>query len=191
MAGTKLKEALNRLKKGDVIAFGTDTINGIGCLYSSEKGISRIYEMKGREDRKPLILLCSSFEMASSFFSLDDSADRLMRKYMPGALTIVAKPKVLLASQLLLDGYASFRIPARKSVVDLIEYLGQPIASTSLNMSGRPVITERSAARKIFKDLFIANNLSSKVIPSTVVKCENGGFSLLREGALKIVKIKS
>lgn len=186
MAGTKIKEAILRLKREEAVAFGTDTVNGIGCLYSSKKGIAKIYEMKKRDERKPLILLCSSFDMASEYFFLDSLSEGLMHRHMPGALTLVVKPKKKLNEFLILDGHASFRIPSRRSVLQIIEGLGMPLASTSLNEADKPVLTDRNEIKRRFKGIFIANNLSSKTIPSTVAKCDRGKIVILRAGAVKL-----
>jgi len=186
MTGIKTKEAILKLRNEEPIIFGTDTINGIGCLYSSTKAAEKIFKIKGRDPLKPLILLCSSIKMVERFFELDNCSKDLVLKYLPGALTIIAKPKIKLNSYLLKSGFASFRIPNKKSLIEIIEEIKDPIASTSLNISEEPVLTDRSKAKKIFMGIHICNSLSSKTVPSTVVKCVLGKVEVIREGIVKI-----
>jgi len=186
MAGIKTEETIHKLKNEEPIIFGTDTINGIGCLYSSKKAADKIFKIKGRDPLKPLILLCSSIEMVERFFEFDKCSRDLALKYLPGALTIIARPKVKLNSYLLYEGYASFRIPARESLIKIIEAIGEPLASTSLNISKESVMTDRNKVNEVFNGIYICNSLSSKTIPSTVVKCVLGKAEIIRKGIVKI-----
>ena len=81
----------NILKNDGVIAFVTDTVWGIGCLPNSEKAVKRIYEIKHREAKKPLILM--SYDIYPLFDYLkqpiEKEAQKLVKKYFPGALTLV------------------------------------------------------------------------------------------------------
>ena len=93
---TPLKYELytNQILNNDgVIAFVTDTVWGIGCLPTSEKAVQRIYEIKNRPKDKPLACLCANINQIKSIAYTTELADKLIIKFLPGALTIILKTK--------------------------------------------------------------------------------------------------
>ena len=85
------KNLLNKtLKNGGVIAFVTDTVWGLGCLPTSKEGVDKIYEIKGRDRTKPLILMSNNISKLTPYIKeLPQIANELILKYFPGALTLV------------------------------------------------------------------------------------------------------
>ena len=82
----------NVLKNGGVIAFVTDTVWGIGCLPNNEKAVDKIYEIKGRDKSKPLILMSNNNENLIPYIENENNKiSNIMNKYFPAALTIVSK----------------------------------------------------------------------------------------------------
>ena len=83
----------NTLKKGGIIAFVTDTVWGIGCLPNNEKAVKKIYQIKHREIKKPLILMSNKFNYLKKYIenNSQEMMNNLVKKYFPGALTIVSK----------------------------------------------------------------------------------------------------
>lgn len=185
MSGIRIEHAAELLEKGDSIVFGTDTINGIGCSASDAKAVIKLFEMKKRETGKPFVMLFADMKEVFRYFEYDERVERIAAACMPGGITIVHKPRRKLSALLMKDGYASFRIPARESLLSLISYFGKPLASTSLNLAGEPIITDRKEAQKVFHS-YIFNNLTSRTEPSTVIKMHKGRIEMLREGAVKI-----
>src|SRR5574344_29454 len=90
------KEIKNTLDNGGVISYVTDTVWGLGALPSSEKGVKKIYEIKKREPQKPLILMSGNVENLLPYVKPSEKAKELIKKYFPGALTVVS-PKTNLA----------------------------------------------------------------------------------------------
>ena len=86
-----IKQIKDILDNGGVIAYVTDTVWGLGCLPSSEKGVKRIYEIKQRETQKPLILMSSEAYHLLEYIKqpLSKTASKLIKEYFPGALTLV------------------------------------------------------------------------------------------------------
>ena len=83
---------LNKILQNDgVIAFVTDTVWGIGCLPTSEKAVQRIYEIKKRESKKPLILMSYDTYPLLDYVKqpIEKQGQMLIKKYFPGALTLV------------------------------------------------------------------------------------------------------
>ena len=75
--------------RNKVIVFPTDTVYGIGCLYTDKESISRIYEIKGRDYDKPMVILCSSLEQVNKLIKENQKIPNKLKKHWPGKLTII------------------------------------------------------------------------------------------------------
>lgn len=125
------------LKNGNVIAYPTDTTYGIGCSIFCKKSIERIYQMKLRDRRKPFSIICSSISEISNYARVSNSAFKLLKRYLPGPYTFVLEatrevPDLLLTRQ----KTVGIRIPDNRICIDLVASLGNPIITTSANLSG-------------------------------------------------------
>src|SRR5215212_10532575 len=83
------EEILSFLRAGGVIAFPTDTAYGLGADPFSEPAVRRIFEIKGRPEAKPILLLINSIEMAGNLAMLSDQAAAVAGRFWPGPLTMV------------------------------------------------------------------------------------------------------
>src|SRR3990167_9256820 len=85
-----IQKAVKILKSGGVIAFPTDTVYGIGCTSFNEKSVERIFKIKGRSFDKPLPIILSSIEDIPLYAkNVSEDAWRIIKKYLPGPLTVV------------------------------------------------------------------------------------------------------
>ena len=91
------KNKIKKILQNDgVIAFVTDTVWGLGCLPDSEKAVKKIYDIKHRDSKKPLILMSGeSYPLIKYVKELPKSAHQLMKQYFPGALTLVLEKSEL------------------------------------------------------------------------------------------------
>src|SRR5574344_1855842 len=135
------KEIKNTLDNGGVISYVTDTVWGLGALPSSEKGVKKIYEIKKREAQKPLILMSNKVENLFPYVkALPNKAKELIKKYFPGALTIISE-KTELAPDYMTSGFnnVGIRVPDNAVVCEFCENLtGNVHATTSANLSNQP-----------------------------------------------------
>jgi len=125
------------LKNGGIIAYPTDTTYGIGCSILCKKSIERIYQMKMRERSKPFSFICSSLSEVSHYARVSNRAFKLLKRYLPGPYTFVLEatrevPDLLLTRQ----KSVGIRIPDNRICLDLVAALGNPIITTSANISG-------------------------------------------------------
>jgi tRNA threonylcarbamoyl adenosine modification protein (Sua5/YciO/YrdC/YwlC family) len=125
------------LKDGKVIAYPTDTTYGIGCSIFCKKSIERIYQMKQRDRRKPFSVICSSLSEISQYARVSNSAFKIIKRYLPGPYTFVFEatrevPDLLLTRQ----KTVGIRIPDNRICIDMVTALGNPIITTSANISG-------------------------------------------------------
>ena len=107
--------------------------------------------MKQRSDKKPLPLLCSDIEQVKEYVEeIDEAVESLMRKYWPGALTIIFKKKENVGKHLSEDTIA-FRMPNSRIALSIINKFS-PLATTSVNMSGEAEINNIDEIEEKFSD---------------------------------------
>lgn len=140
-----IARVVESLKHGGIIAYPTDTIYGIGCSILCKKSIERIYQMKSRERKKPFSFICSSLSEISHYARVSNSAFKLLKRYLPGPYTFVleatrAVPDLLLTRQ----KTVGIRIPDNRICLDLVTALGNPIITTSANISGEEPVGDPS-----------------------------------------------
>ncbi len=166
------------LKKGGVVVIPTDTIYGIACSANSIKATNRIYKIKGRDKKKPFIILISSINDLKKFkisnYSTIRSNKRIYKIFRP-------KVSVILNSKL-----PAFRLVNKKNknLFNLIKKVG-PIATTSVNPQGLKQAVNIKEAKKYFGDkidLYVKGGVKMSK-PSTLIEYKNGAVTVLRKGA--------
>jgi L-threonylcarbamoyladenylate synthase len=127
------------LTAGELVAFGTETVYGLGADAQNPLATAAIFEAKGRPHFNPLICHYASAEAAFSHVEASEIADKLADTFWPGPLTLVLKRRITCPVALLagagLDTLA-VRVPAHPVAQKLIAALGRPIAAPSANRSG-------------------------------------------------------
>lgn len=171
-----IAEALEVLKKGEVILYPTDTVWGLGCDATDPEAVEKIYRIKNRPDSKSLVLLASDLDMVARYVKeipemavqLVEVNDRPMTIIYPDAITAAAgepADRHCLAHNVVAeDGSVGIRIPMMDFCVELVSRLGRPIVSTSANISGEPTPkkwSEISAAVKDAVDYTVDPSLES------------------------------
>jgi len=176
-----LVKAVEVLRSGGIILYPTDTIWGIGCDATNAAAVSRIYEIKKRQDTKSMLVLMENPNLLNSYISevpeiaweLIEVADTPLTIIYPGA-------KNLAANLLAKDGSIGIRITNEAFTQQLIQRFRKPVVSTSANISGE--ISPRNFAEiseEIKKSVdFIVNFRQddlSRSNPSGIIKLGVGG----------------
>ena len=183
------KEAAALLDGGEVVAFPTETVYGLGANALDEKAVKKIFLAKGRPQDNPLIVHISSLEMLSPLVKeVPQKANELMRRYWPGPLTSVMKrtERIPAAISAGLDTVA-VRFPSNPIAKALIEASGVPIAAPSANLSGSPSPT---TAYHVMQDMdgriemVLDGGECEFGVESTVVSIAGDTAHLLRPGAV-------
>ena len=130
------------LSEGQVVAFPTETVYGLGAWAMSPEGVSRIYEAKGRPSDNPLIVHIApgfDLEKLQIVSKVPEAAAPLMERFWPGPLTLIM-PKGEKISNRITGGLdtVAVRMPAHPVALQLIQSTGMPIVAPSANTSGRP-----------------------------------------------------
>jgi tRNA threonylcarbamoyl adenosine modification protein (Sua5/YciO/YrdC/YwlC family) len=183
--GEKIEKVVKALKAGALIVYPTDTIYGLGCDIFNKEAIEKIYQFKGRERKKPLSIICADIKEVAKYCLIQDYAYRLMKKTLPGPFTFILKarnamPKTFLSK----NRTVGVRLPDNKICHELVEKLGDPIITTSLNVSGEKVLTNPNQLSKEAKnkiDIIIDSGILPDE-PSTIVDLSGETPVILRRG---------
>mgnify|MGYP004650555185 FL=1 len=135
-----IKEASDILHAGDMVAFPTETVYGLGADALDEKASKKIYAAKGRPSDNPLIVhVANEQQILPLVKEIPKSARKLMKAFWPGPLTIIFNKSDVVPYGTTggLDTVA-IRMPNHKVALTLIEESNIPIAAPSANTSGRP-----------------------------------------------------
>ncbi|MBN3036889.1 MAG: threonylcarbamoyl-AMP synthase [Candidatus Diapherotrites archaeon] len=129
------KAAAKALHAGEVIAYPTDTVYGLGVDATNEESVERLRRIKGKD--APISVMVSDFQMLKRYAIIDKKAEELAHALLPGKVTIVLSAKGL-AKNLSQDGTIGFRMPAHSIAIMIVEAFGKPVTSTSANKTGKP-----------------------------------------------------
>lgn len=148
----QLKQAAQLMQAGEIVAFPTDTVYGLGADARNEEAVQKIFTAKGRPaDRALTILLADQADVNHYAQNIPEAAYLLIEKFWPGPLTIVLEAKAGLAPAVSAGlSTVGMRIPGNKIAIDFIRACGFPVAAPSANLSGRPSPT---TAEHVLADL--------------------------------------
>ncbi len=192
MISSQIHKAVEVLKNGGIVIFPTDTAFGIGCRIDDEKSIERLFKIRRRPESQAVPVLVSSLEMASEYVQNIPSEvqEKLIKKYWPGALTIVLQSKVDKVPGLVRGGGNTLgvRMPDHKTTLSIIEGLGVPLLGPSANFHGDPTPYEfQSLSPELVKLVdFVVHGQTSTGKVSTVIDVTQKSWEVLREGAIKL-----
>lgn len=172
-------KAAETLKAGGVVLHPTETVYGLACDPKNEEALKLLYEIKNREEGKPVAIMVNSIEMADKFGLFSDYAMNLLDQFWPGPVSVmVMKRKGSLPEFFNPESkFVSIRYSSDPFCVKMIESFGGPIVTTSANLAGKPVcygvqdVKKQLGVRRYGKISFIAD--SGKIPenkPSTIVK---------------------
>ena len=189
-----IKEAAEILSADGIVAFPTETVYGLGANAFSEDAVTKVYKIKKRPFFNPLIIHVSSYDMATEHGVFNDSADKLVKKYWPGPLSIILnkrKSGVVSSATASLDTIA-LRCPSNTIASKLLKELKKPIAAPSANKSGELTCTNPGdvfAKLKNRIDALLNGGDAELGLESTVVDCSVEKPCILRFGNITLDEI--
>jgi len=192
---SKIKIAAEEIKKGNLVAFPTETVYGLGADALNEKAITKIFQVKERPFNDPLIAHIADIkELHRLSRQVTPVALKLAKAFWPGPLTLVLKKSELISGIVTagLDTVA-VRMPADDIALSLIREAKTPIAAPSANLFGR---TSPTAAQHVADDLggkieIIIDGGRTKVgVESTVLDVIVKPVRVLRAGGISVEKLK-
>ena len=177
------------IRAGGVIAYPTDTVYGLGADPKNIRAVRKLFSIKGRQADRPILLLIKDASEVRDWASeVNPAAERLMKKFWPGPLTLVFKAKPNVMTELTGGtGTIGLRVPGNALTRQLLAALGTALTGTSANVSGRPSLcTAREASEVIggMVDLVLDGGRAEGGNPSTVVDVSTERPKVIREGAI-------
>ncbi|MCK5130381.1 MAG: threonylcarbamoyl-AMP synthase [Clostridiales bacterium] len=142
-----INQAAELIKQGEVIAFPTETVYGLGADCFNVTALKKIYRAKGRPSDNPVIVHVASTEQVHDVANnVSETAKKLMDHFWPGPLTLVFEKKKDVPD-IVTGGLktVAVRIPQHHVAQAIIEQAGVPIAAPSANLSGKPSPTTAQA----------------------------------------------
>lgn len=130
-----LLETEEILKKGGVAIVPTDTVYGLICDGMDESAKRRIYDIKGRDENKPLIGFVDTIDKVKIFAEVPPEKENLLKRNWPGAKTYILTAKREISLITAETGKIAFRIPDHGFLLKLLKGF-DIVASTSANFSG-------------------------------------------------------
>jgi len=189
------RTAARFIKSGDIVAFPTETVYGLGANAYDEKAVRKIFKAKGRPGDNPLIVhVAYKRDISVLAAEITPSAKKIIKKFFPGPATVILKKNEIVPDVVTggLDTIA-IRMPASKIAREFIKACGVPIAAPSANSSGSPSPTSFVHVLKDMKGKIpcILTGPDAKYgLESTVIDCTGKHPVILRPGSITLEQLK-
>ncbi len=189
-------KAAEEIKRGNVVAFPTETVYGLGADCTNPIAVSKIFEAKQRPSFNPLIVHIHSISQMNDIAYIEkEEINKLVEKFWPGPLTIVL-PKKDIIPDIVTAGHTTvaIRMPAHQVALELIEAAGTPVSAPSANMFGflsptKPEHVQKQLGCKA--NIILDGGDSSVGVESTIIEFTDYGAKVLRPGGLDVEEIKT
>lgn len=186
--------ASERLHHGDVIALPTDTVYGLACSANDPHAIQKLYEIKGRDEQKPVAVCVSSIAHLKHWSEASHLPDALLTRLLPGAVTIVLNKSKHLNNPFLNPGIQKIglRIPDYEFIQKVSREFVAPIALTSANKSGASSTLDVYEFRDLWPELAcvfdgghlgdVKNDMKQRCASTVVDLSKPGHYQIIRNG---------
>jgi len=191
-----IKQAVAVLAAGGLVIFPTETTYGAGVDALNPDAVQKLLQYKSRREGKPLSIAVDSLAMAEQFIVVNESAERVYERFLPGPVTVISEGKHVVAAGVESEfGTLGVRIPDYQLILDLIAFYGHPITATSANGSDakRPytvadILDNLSDKQKSLIDLVIDAGELPHNPPSTVIDTTLSTPVIFRQGETEVIK---
>jgi L-threonylcarbamoyladenylate synthase len=182
-----IQKAIACIKNEEVVGIPTETVYGIGVDPLSQAAVDKIFNLKERDENKPLSILVHSFHDLIKL-KIISKVPEIVELYWPGPLTIIVESELNFADGVgtKIPNSIGVRVPDNELTLELLKKTG-PLAVTSANISGQEDITNERDAEAVFGDK-IGHYLQGSALHgsgSTIVDFRDEEFKVIREGPLK------
>ena len=183
----KIKQVVEVLANGGIIAYPTDTYYGIGCDLFNKASIEKIYQLKRRSHVEPFSFICSDLKNISEYAQVTNYAYKTMKRLLPGPYTFVLEgsrlvPKIMLTKRQTLG----IRVPDNAICLAIVQDLGHPVITTSAtNPETKGILsTPQEIKEKLGHAIdLIIDGGAVPGKPSSVISLIGDSPEVLREGS--------
>ncbi len=188
----QIEEMAQILENDGVISVPTDTVFGVCARINSQIAYNKLLEVKKRPLNKAFPVMCANKEQIKNIAIVDEIAEKLIKAFMPGPITLVLEKNNKLP-RYITNGKDTIavRMATSKEIEKLITKIGSPIFMTSANQSGQPECTNLDEIEKVCP--LLDGMMEGEVfysIGSTIVDCRTKEIEILREGPISFEEIK-
>ncbi|WP_297887488.1 L-threonylcarbamoyladenylate synthase [Sulfurihydrogenibium sp.] len=183
-------DAIQPIKEGKIVVAKTDTIYGILADALNKEAVEKLYQIKGRPEDKPFVILIPSLEELKKFNIIPDKqAEKILNIKGITVIFDVNDPEGEFFYLHRGKNSLAFRIPDEPVFLSFLRELKRPVVAPSANPSGLTPAEDVNKAIEYFQnnvDLYIDSGKVIENIPSTIVKLENGKIKILRQGSKRL-----
>jgi tRNA threonylcarbamoyl adenosine modification protein (Sua5/YciO/YrdC/YwlC family) len=181
----KVRRAVDVLLSGEVIAYPTDTVYGLGCDLTNKRAIDRLYAIKRMERSHPLAFVCPDLSDIARYAIVENQTYRVLRRFLPGPYTFILQatrevPKLVQMRR----KTVGIRVPACEATRALARELGRPLVSSTAALPGGPPFVDPHEIDKAFGELALVLDAGAGgLVPTTVIDLTTVPPTIVREGA--------
>ncbi len=180
----KIRRAVEAIEAGEVIAYPTDTVYGLGCDLFNKKAVDRLYKIRGLDADKKLAFVCSDIADVARYAVMHNNVYRILKEFLPGPYCFILEatrevPKMVHLAR----KTVGVRIPNHPVALALVRELGRPIISSTAARSGQQPDPDPREIDTEFPGLgMVLDAGAGGVVPTTVVDLTGGDPVVVREG---------
>ncbi len=181
----KIRRAVDALEAGEVIAYPTDTVYGLGCDLMNKKAIDRLYAIKGMERSRDLAFVCADLSEIARYAVVENHQYRILRHLLPGPYCFILPatrevPKLVQMKK----KTVGIRVPHNAIIRAIAKELGRPVISTTAQRQGEDPLVDARDIDTTFKGLgLVVDGGGGGLVPTTVVDLTTSPPTVVREGA--------
>lgn len=188
--GRDWKKAADLIKKGRVVVIPTDTLFAVAASALDPEAVEKVYQLRGRNEKKPCIVLCGRMaDLSVLKIETDEKTFLLLKKIWPNSVSVVLNcPSKNLEYLHRGNKSLAIRLPKNKKLLEFLKITG-PIIAPSANKEGGSPARNVAEAKRYFGNgvlEYVAGKVGNK--PSTLVRLKNGKIETIRRGVWKVPK---
>ncbi len=176
-------ESIEMMAGGGVLLYPTDTVYGLGANIFNNDAVERIYEIKKRDQSKPLSVLVQNTESLELIADLNRTSREIINKWLPGPFTFILNKKNVVSPYVSVSSKVGVRIPDYKIARALASLF--PITTTSANLTNEDTLSNpQDILKQIGDDIDLVIDVGDldKSNPSTVIDLSSSKPTLIRNG---------
>lgn len=183
-----VSDAVAALRRGEVVAYPTETFYGLGVDAFSAQALERLRALKGRGEKAISVLIDGDEMLARLCAEVPPRARALMDRYWPGALTLALPARPGLPEALVADGCVAVRQSPHPLARALVAAFGGPVTTTSANRAGEPPATTAAMVRAALGSgcHVLDGGATAGGAPSTLARVRGDSLEILRAGAIDL-----
>jgi tRNA threonylcarbamoyl adenosine modification protein (Sua5/YciO/YrdC/YwlC family) len=181
----KIRQAVEALEAGEVIAYPTDTVYGLGCDLFNKRAVEKLYQMKGMDKGQKLAFVCQDLSDLSRYAVVHDHVYRIMKEYLPGPYCFILEatrevPKIVHWPR----KTVGIRVPDHPVAQALCRELGRPIISSTAARHGSDAHPDPAEIDQEFRGLALVLDAGAGgTVPTSIIDLTTDEPKVIREGA--------